>query len=658
MPDQRRFEALDAVGILDSPPEAEFDDIALLARALCDTPVALVSLVHRDRQWFKARIGFDPSETPISHSICRHAVARGELLVVPDAVTDPRTAQNPLVTGAPGIRFYAGAPLTLPDGVTVGTVCVIDTEPRPEGLTRRQRDGLLALARQTVALILARQAGHTGARLGELLDDLELARKAQDFRSRALRQGGRLGLFDLDVAARTLDVSEDFCAIFGLPETGAPLPLDTVRALVLPEDLPIFDLGHAPGDDRPVADVEYRIRRPGDGAARWILRRGDRVRDAWGREILRGAVRDVTAMRAAASRALALVELGDRLSELRDSADMITAAATILARTMDASRAGFGIVDPEAETVQMQPEWRAPGIGTLAGPHHFRTYGSFIEDLKRGQTVIVADVETDPRTAENCRALLDIGIRVLINVPIFRSGRFELVVFVHYDWPRAIPAEEEVFVRSVGDRLQAALAQRRAEEEQQLLNHELNHRMKNMMAMVRAMARQSFGKLDPGRMQVFSTRLEALARAHDLLAHDSWAAADIRQILDLSVSVAEGGVGAFRLQGPPLRLGARAALSLSMLLHEMTTNAMKYGALSVEEGGVDVEWSIDDTAGEPAFVLEWRERDGPPVVPPDGQGFGSRLIQAGLVGSEPPQVDFHPEGLRAVFRAPLSHLAP
>lgn len=152
-----RLTVLDSYGILDTPPEQGFDDIVLLATQLCQTPVALVSLVAEDRQWFKAQIGFPHCQTDLSSSVCVHALAAPDLLVIPDLTQDPRTRANPLVTGDPFIRFYAGAPLRTPSGMTLGSLCVIDHTPRPAGLTRPQAEGLQALARQVITQLELRR---------------------------------------------------------------------------------------------------------------------------------------------------------------------------------------------------------------------------------------------------------------------------------------------------------------------------------------------------------------------------------------------------------------------------------------------------------------------------------------------------------------------
>jgi len=127
----QRLAALDALGMLDTPPEPAFDRITRIASELFHVPIALVSLVDKDRQWFKSCVGLDVRETPRQMAFCAHAIMRDDVLVVPDARADERFATNPLVAGPPHIRFYAGAPLITRDGFRLGTLCIIDTRPRP-----------------------------------------------------------------------------------------------------------------------------------------------------------------------------------------------------------------------------------------------------------------------------------------------------------------------------------------------------------------------------------------------------------------------------------------------------------------------------------------------------------------------------------------------
>jgi anti-sigma regulatory factor (Ser/Thr protein kinase) len=144
-----RLTALRRYRILDTEPERAFDDLTLLATQICGTPLALISLVDADRQWFKSRIGISISETSRSVSFCTHAIKQRDLYVVTDARTSETFRDNPFVTGEDGIRFYAGAPLVTPDGHALGTLCVLDKVPRT--LTDDQLEALIALRRQAEA---------------------------------------------------------------------------------------------------------------------------------------------------------------------------------------------------------------------------------------------------------------------------------------------------------------------------------------------------------------------------------------------------------------------------------------------------------------------------------------------------------------------------
>jgi GAF domain-containing protein len=152
-----RLAALVGVAVLDTPPEPEFDALVRQAADRFGVPISLVSLVDADRQWFKAATGLPPgAETPRALAFCDHAIRDEAVLVVPDAAADPRFAENPLVTGAPNIRFYAGAPLTLPAGARLGTLCVIDTVPRPD-FGPEAAAALDALASAAAALLARRK---------------------------------------------------------------------------------------------------------------------------------------------------------------------------------------------------------------------------------------------------------------------------------------------------------------------------------------------------------------------------------------------------------------------------------------------------------------------------------------------------------------------
>lgn len=152
----QRLAALIRYAILDTPPEESFDRLTRFASQLCGTPIALISLIDSDRQWFKSRVGLDVPETPRDIAFCAHAILQPDLYEVQDAAQDPRFHDNPLVVGKPDIRFNAGIPLTDPNGKNLGTLCVIDRVPRT--LSPLQRDGLRVLGRAVMdhsALLVA-----------------------------------------------------------------------------------------------------------------------------------------------------------------------------------------------------------------------------------------------------------------------------------------------------------------------------------------------------------------------------------------------------------------------------------------------------------------------------------------------------------------------
>ncbi len=167
--EQERLDALRDYRILDTPTEQAFDDLTALAAYVCDVPIALVSLVDTDRQWFKSKLGLEATETSRDVSFCAHAILQNSILVVQDTHLDARFAANPLVTSEPNIRFYAGVPLLTPEALPLGTLCVIDHKPRE--LNAAQIRTLEGIARQVVTQLELRLVS---ARLAQALEKINL----------------------------------------------------------------------------------------------------------------------------------------------------------------------------------------------------------------------------------------------------------------------------------------------------------------------------------------------------------------------------------------------------------------------------------------------------------------------------------------------------
>ena len=197
------------------------------------------------------------------------------------------------------------------------------------------------------------------------------------------------------------------------------------------------------------------------------------------------------------------------------------------------------------------------------------------------------------------------------------------------------------------------------EARQTLLMQELAHRVKNTLAMVQAVATQTLRNAHSleNAAEMLSARLLALAQAHDVLMQGSWSSADLRGLVDTAVSLhGDGEPGRFVVRGPDVMLAPRPGLTLALILHELGTNAAKYGALSNRAGHVAISWEIAPVAGEDLLCFRWEEIGGPPVAPPTRTGFGTRLIERSLVHSfgGSARLAFPATGVVLTMQAPLS----
>jgi PAS domain S-box-containing protein len=478
--------------------------------------------------------------------------------------------------------------------------CYLDAEGRPDRNTGVVLD--ITDRKAVEAALLAAQA------------DLDMAVGA-----------ARMGRWDHNPAAGARFWDARARGIFGLADD-VENTYEAFENLIHPEDLPgmraaVSAALDPSGDGR--INHEYRIRRANDGAPRWIETFGRAYFEGDHCTRFVGVVSDVTERKEAEAH---LLRQEETLRLAVDAADLgiwELDVATGRLTWSDRCYAMFGI--PPGETV---------------------TLDTFYERLHPD--------DLEPIRAALGRAL-DPRIRADYVLEFRAIGRDD----GHERW---ITAKGETFFSPEGEpiRLLGATVdvtdRKRSELHLRLLVNELNHRVKNSLATIQAIAAQSFNTGRPlaQAQEAFTSRIVALAEAHDLLTRENWEGAELHDIA-ARLAVLHGGSARFELAGPAIRLSPRTALSLSMALHELATNAVKYGALSVPSGRILIRWDLAPGAGAERLDLTWTEIDGPPVKPPTQRGFGSRLIERGLAAelSGEASIRFEPTGVVCQIRALL-----
>ena len=405
--------------------------------------------------------------------------------------------------------------------------------------------------------------------MAELTDRLRMQEEHERELAFTLK-AARFGTWSFDVATQRLTASETCKEIFGRP-ADQPFTYEDRLAAIHPDDRASSSAElQRCIDEGTDYNITYRIRRP-DGEWRWIASRGQPFLDAEGKALrIAGVSVDNTDERRGDIMRSALVELGDALRDSDRPEDISLTVAQIIGRALDVSRVGYGDVDVATETIRILRDWTAPGIASLAGELRFRDFGSFIDDLKKGQDVCFADARLDPRTRDHAAALEANSARAIFNVPIVENDRLIALLFINHAVPREWRDDEVVFIRDVAERTRNAIARRRAERDLAALAASLEQQVLARTgelkdaedALRQSQKMEAVGQLTGGVAHDFNNLLTVIRSATDLLKRPGLSDERRERYID---AISETADRAAKLTGQLLAFARRQALKPEVL---------------------------------------------------------------------------------------------
>lgn len=429
---------------------------------------------------------------------------------MPMVITNPRAHDNPIIfvndafcslSGyqrseivGRNCRFLQG-PLTDRDAVAILRRALQDVRPIEIDLLNYRKDGetfwnrlLIAPVRDATGQLsyffasqldvtlererLANLESSNAALVSELAGRLR-EQKASEDELRFTLEAARFGAWSLDLRDMQMETSPTSRVNFGQPGD-QPLSYDRLLEAVHPEDRDaVHESLRRSIAERADCDIEFRLR-AAHGEIRWVALRGrpSFLPDGTpGR--LSGISLDITDQRRAERMRQGLIALADTFRDMASATEISFAAARILGETLGVDRAGYGTVDLVAETIRIDKDWNAPGVASLAGTLHFRDYGSYVEDLARGETVAFADAETDPRTIATADALKAVAAQAVVNMPVTEQGKTVAIFYLNHGSPRQWRDDEIDFLREIAERTRIAVERRRAEKALRVANDRL-----------------------------------------------------------------------------------------------------------------------------------------------------------------------------------------
>ncbi|HEV7437354.1 MAG TPA: PAS domain S-box protein [Pseudorhizobium sp.] len=474
--------------------------------------------------------------------------------------------------------------------------------------------------------------GHLEGFVGSIVDNeerkqAELARDRSEDRLRLAVRAAGIGIWEWDLSSNTFEFSPEARAVLGLEESDTLVTVSEMQGVVHPDDIKEVQRLSAAALDptqRSKAPYRYRIVRPSDGEVRWVLAMGEAIFTGGAQQ---SATKYIGTFQDIADEVRREEELREAASRLKLALD----AAELAVWELDTTT-GAVAPSPALNRLYEFPEDATPTAEDLrsryAPGERERLQQLGREAAERGESHIRVEVKHILPSGV-VRWLL---IQAEAAPPIGKGG------------PRVIGVAMDITDRKLYEERLTTIAE------------ELQHRVKNSLAVVQTLASQSFRanrSIDEGK-RVFGERLVALASTTELLSRDGGTAAGVRDIIERAIApFEETDRSRFELSGPDVVvLSARMAVNFGMALHELGTNAVKYGALSVPDGRVVVSWTVDASA----VRVRWQEQGGPSVTAPEKPGFGTRLLKGALLNPAQGRIDleFHPEGLICEIEMTLS----